>query len=192
MNRVVIIHGSYGTPAENWFSWLSDELRRDGHEVLAPAFPTPEGQSLNAWRAVFEKEIGSLTAQTVLVGHSLAPGFILHLLQESTAAISGTFLVSGFLGELGLDEFDPINATFVSGPFDWQRIRNNAGTIMVYNSDNDPYVPIAKGQELSKQLGVELHIIKDGGHINTSAGFKEFPQLLADIQSLLQCQDKEL
>lgn len=182
--RVIIVHGSYGNPSENWFPWLADEVRRQGHEAAIPTFPTPTGQSLATWRDVFQREIGELVPAMVLVGHSLGAGFILNLLEESDQAIAGTFLVSGFVGNLGLDEFDQVNKTFVCRDFQWERIRRTAGETHVYNSDSDPYVPLARGKEIAEALGVTLTVVPNGGHINASAGFRSFPQLLQDMTTL--------
>jgi len=184
-HRVIIIHGSYGGPSENWFPWLAHEVRRHGHEAVVPAFPTPAGQSLATWQAIFRREFGEIAPDMVLVGHSLGAGFILDLLEEAEQPVAGTFLVSGFVGSLGLDEFDLVNQTFVCRNFQWQRISRNAGDAHVYNSDNDPYVPLAKGQEIADRLGVTLTVVSNGGHINTSAGFSAFPLLLQDLTTLL-------
>jgi predicted alpha/beta hydrolase family esterase len=183
--RIVIIHGSFGTPEENWFPWLASELRSDGCRVLCPRLPTPEGQNLSSWKDAFNAEVGPLSPDTVLVGHSLGPGFILNLLQDTMQTILGTFLVSGFIGKLGIEEFDRVNESFVCRDFDWKRIKRNAGFVHVYNSDNDPYVPLERGKSLADKLGVELTILHNSGHVNLAAGFDEFPQLLHDIRALL-------
>lgn len=186
--RVVIIHGSFGNAGENWFPWLAEQVRDLGNEVVVPTFPTPEGQSLDAWRHQFDKRVGALTRNTVLVGHSLGPGFILNLLEASPIAIKGTFLVSGFLGRLGLPEFDAVNESFVCRSFDWNRIRRHAGEVHLYHSDNDPYVPLEKGQELAANLRASLTVIKGGGHINAAAGFTTFPLLLDDLTHLIRAR----
>jgi predicted alpha/beta hydrolase family esterase len=182
----VIIHGAYGAPKENWFPWLSEKLKAEGHNVSVPALPTPDGQNLSNWLNEFKRQIGELQEDMILVGHSLAPGFILNLLERSTTRVSAIFFVSGFLGKLGLKDFDPINETFVCCQFDWEKIKNNTGGIFVYNSDDDPYVPLEKGKELSQNLGVELNIIHNAGHINADAGYKKIPFLLKSINSFLQ------
>lgn len=184
--RVVIIHGAYGGPNENWFPWLLGELKAQGLEAFLPGFPTPEGQTLKAWRGLFKERVGELDSSTILVGHSLGVGFILNLLEESSFPILGSFLVSGFVGLLGLPEFDAVNASFVDRQFDWPRIKRNAGSVRVYNSDNDPYVPLSRGQEIAKHLGVELTVIQSGGHINASGGYTRFPQLAIDILGLVR------
>ena len=135
--RVVIIHGSYGNPRENWFPWLAGQVRASGDEAVLPDFPTPEGQTLRNWLAVFEKAIVKLAPDVVLVGHSLGVAFILRILERTRQPIGGCFLVSGFLGDLGLPEFDKVNADFVTAPVNWKRVRENCGEVHVYNGDND-------------------------------------------------------
>ncbi len=184
--HIVIIHGAYGSPTENWFPWLSEKLTEYGHRVSVPALPTPEGQTLSNWLTIFEEQVGRLEEDMILVGHSLAPGFILNLLERSSVKVFGVFLVSGFLGKLGIEDFDPINEFFVCGEFDWNKIKGNAGSIHVFNSDNDPYVPLRKGEELSSKLGVVLNVINKGGHINADAGYKQVPFLLDAINSILK------
>ncbi len=184
--KIVILHGSYGSPKENWFPWLANEVKTLGHKAIVPRFPTPDGQSLENWRAVFYEQVGQITSDMILVGHSLAPIFILNLLEDSNVKVRGTFLVSGFVGSLGLEEFDSINDSFTCRDFNWERIRKNAGDIYIYNSDNDPYVPLKKGEELARKLNRELTIIKKGGHINAEAGFTTFPKLLNDLKMLLK------
>ncbi len=180
--RVVIIHGSYGSAKENWFPWLGEAVRALGHHVIIPDFPTPEGQSLQRWLEVFESRVGKLSPDIVLVGHSLGAAFILRVLERTAQTITGAFLVSGFLGELGLPEFDKVNSDFVLAPVNWPRVVKNGGKIMVYNSDNDPYVPLDKGRKIAHELGVDLTIVKGGGHINAAAGYAQFPKLLDDLQ----------
>ena len=56
------------------------------------------------------------------------------------------------------------------------------GKIVVFQSDNDPYVPLEKTKQLAKSLDVELKIIKNAGHFNEKAGYIKFPELLEDIK----------
>lgn len=184
-SRVLIIHGAYGSASENWFPWLKEQVEQLGFEALTPSLPTPEGQDPDNWRRLFAEQCGPLTTGTILVGHSLAPAFILSLLEDTKVPVKGTFLVSGFLGTLGLPDFDSVNEAFTCRKFKWDLIRRNAGKIRVYNSDTDPYVPLSKGRELSRHLKTELVVIKNGGHINASAGFEVFPRLLEDLKPLL-------
>ncbi len=175
--RIIIIHGSYGSPEENWFPWLSQELELKGFSTTRPKLPTPDGQNLNTWTFSFNQQVGELDSRSILVGHSLAPAFILHVLQSLKSPIYGTLLVSPFIRKLGLPEFDKVNISFITGPFDWEKIRLNAGIVISFGGDNDPYVPQDAMKEVSDLLGVPLRIIKGGGHINTKSGYTSFPEI---------------
>ncbi|MCB0337013.1 MAG: alpha/beta hydrolase, partial [Bdellovibrionales bacterium] len=98
--------------------------------------------------------------------------------------IKASFLVAGLTGQLGLPEFDDLNRTFVSAPFQWNQIRKFAGEVFVYHATNDPYVPIEQAYEIGKGLGVQVKEIQNGGHLNAEFGYTQFEELLCDIDSL--------
>ena len=185
--RIVIVHGAYGNPDENWFPWLQDELEKLGQRVITPQFPTPEGQQLETWLQILDQAVGEYGSDIIFVGHSLGPALILRKLEQLDldSPVRGAFLVSGFLGELGLPEFDEINANFFESKFDWGKIRFNCRRFFVYNSDNDPYVPLDKGRELAEKLCTDLTVIHGAGHINAAAGYTKFEKLLSDIKLLI-------
>lgn len=178
--KAFIIHGSFGHPGENWFLWLKKELEEVDFEVFIPKFPTPEGQNLNNWLEVFREYEDKLDDNTIMIGHSLGPAFILNILERTDKQLLACFFVSGFLGLLGGD-FDEINKTFCDKEFDWEKIKHNCKKFFVFHSDNDPYVPLKKAKELAEKLNGELDVIKDGGHFNEAAGYREFPLLLRKI-----------
>ena len=119
--RVFLIHGALGNPDENWFPWIRQELENDGHEVIAPTFPTPQGQSLFAWQEVFSSY--HVNSDDVFVAHSLGPAFVLSLLEK--VSCKACFFVSGFTGFLDNETFDTINRSFVDRDFDWELIRRH-------------------------------------------------------------------
>jgi predicted alpha/beta hydrolase family esterase len=184
--RVVIVHGSYGSAGGNWFPWLALRVRELGHEAIVPQFPTPNGQNLSNWLRVFDEQVGALTRETILIGHSLGVAFILRLLERAVAPIAGAFLVAGFLGPLDLPDFDGINAEFVLPPVDWSRVKRGAKSFFVYGSDNDPYVPLTEVEGIATALGVRMVLIENAGHLNADSGFSSFPVLLVDLGTLLR------
>jgi predicted alpha/beta hydrolase family esterase len=99
--------------------------------------------------------------------------------------VKAAFLVAGFLGKLDLPDFDGINETFVCRKFDWTRIKRNAGEIFVWNGEEDPYVPLEKGQQLAQSLSVPMMLIPAGGHLNEESGYTSFPLLFEKISALL-------
>jgi len=185
--KVIIIHGAYGNPEENWFPWLKKELEKLGIEVFVPRFPTPENQILENWQNVFKDYEQHMGEDTIVVGHSLGPAFLLDVLEKHKA--KAAFFVAGFTGlftgKYADPAFDEINKTFTERTFDWEAIKNNCKKFFVYQSDNDPYVPPEKGEDLAKNLGVELNVVQNAGHFNKDAGYTKFEQLLKDLKPLL-------
>lgn len=183
MANIIMIHGAYGNPDENWFPWLKEELEKIGHKVFIPKFPTPEDQTLDSWLKAFKPYEQYLDKDTVLIGHSLGAAFILTLLETRKA--KAVFFVAGFIGDLDNPKFDVINKTFTEKEFDWQVIRQNCSNFSIYHSNNDPYVPIKKAEELSSSLGQEYMLVLDAGHFNKDSGYDEIGFLLHDLKKNL-------
>ncbi len=176
MKTVFIFHGTGGYPEENWFSWLKGEMEKNDYTVHVPQFPTPENQTLEAWFAVFEKYEGLLNDQTIVVGHSLGGSFLLRLLERIPSPIATACFVATPIGVPPVKNLEA-DKPFTGFPFDWKKIRKNAGNFMVFQSDTDPYVSLANGEEIANQLNVPLQFIPNAGHFNKAAGYTEFPLL---------------
>jgi len=177
--RVIVLHGAHGGPDTNWFPWLHAALNAEGIEVLRPRFPTPQGQSLDAWLNAYDLAARSLPlASTFLVGHSLGAAFALRLVERAAEPFDGLFLAAGFIGALGLPDYDTINHSFFAGSFDWAGIRERKGRAgRCWAGDNDPYVPLSRSQDVADCLKTPLEIVPGGGHLNSETGFDAFPQL---------------
>lgn len=185
MTNIIIIHGTGGNPNGNWFPWLKSELEKLDCRVFVPKFPTTENQSLENWLKAFKDYEQYLDENSIVVGHSLGPAFLLNVLENLKRPIKSAFFVAGFTGLLGNAEFDELNKTFVTKEFDWAKIKNNCKRFYVINSNNDPYVPLEKGKSLAKNLGTELIILKNAGHINKEAGYIKLDFLLEKIKNEL-------
>jgi uncharacterized protein len=183
--NVIIFHGTTGNPEENWFPWLKRELEKKGIEVVVPKFPTPEGQSLKAWLAVFEEYENKVNEETVMVGHSMGPGMILRLLEKRDKPIKQAILAAPFYKMIGNEYFDNLNKTFIEHPFDWGKIKGKAKQFVVLAGDNDPYVPVEQTKFIAEKLGADFKLIKNGGHLNASAGFLKFEEVLREIVLLI-------
>lgn len=177
-----IFHGTNSNPEQHWFRWLQEKLEERGFEVFVPDFPVRGGQSLENWLDVFELYEDKVDEDTIMVGHSLGATFILDLLDIKSFEIEAAFLVSGFVGALGLEEFDPLNQTFAEREFDWEAIKQRCGEFFIFHSVDDPYVPEEKSRELQENVGGERFLKQDAGHFNTDSGYTEFPELLNLIE----------
>ena len=179
--KFFIIHGSYGNPNENWFPWLKERLEQLGHTVFIPKFPTPKNQTLESWMKVFE--VHQIDKETVFIGHSLGPAFILSVLEQLNCKIKACYFVAPFLGLLNNKEFDDINRTFTTKEFDWEKIKENCEKFICFGSKDDPYVPVEKINEFANKLEAKLILRGNAGHFNSSSGYIRFEELLQHVTS---------
>lgn len=179
MTNIFIIHGKENTPEGNWFPWLKLEMEKLGHQVFVPKLPTPEGQTLEEWTAVFEKYEKFLTPDSIVIGHSLGVPFLLNVIEKMPVAAA--FFVAGFVD----NPIDPSVETFC-GPFDWEKIRANCQKFYVFCSDNDLYFAPEKGEELVRRLSAERIFVKGAGHFNLESGYDKFPLLVEKLKEVLQ------
>lgn len=184
VENAFIIHGSFGSPDENWMPWLKKKLERNGIEVYSPQFPVEERQSLRSWLNEFENYKQHLRGGTIMIGHSLGPAFILRVLERTNAKIMAAFLVAPFTREIRIPKYDEVNKTFLDREFDWDTIKAHCGEFFVYGSDNDPYVKMSQETFVAEKLGAMFRMIPGAGHINEASGYKEFKELYDDIALL--------
>ena len=177
MKTAFIFHGTEGYPEENWFPWLKDELETRGYEVIVPQFPTPENQTPETWFKVLHPYLGKINSETIIFGHSLGGAFLLHVLQSLEQPIAQSVFVAAPVGVKPIKNWET-DKPFLEKPFDWETIRANCGKATVFHTDNDPFMTPKNGEELSKLLGVQLKMIPGAGHLNATAGYTEFPELL--------------
>jgi predicted alpha/beta hydrolase family esterase len=182
MEKVFLIHGWEGTPTNNWFVWLGDELKKLNLEVLAPAMPNADYPKKIEWVDYLNNFIGEEKSKVHLVGHSLGCIAILRYLESKPDIKAGlVVLAAGFSESIGFD----IIENFFDKPLDYELVKNKAEKFAVINSDNDPYVPLSFGELMSDKLGAELIIVKNGGHLNSDDGFRQLPQALEVFKEFL-------
>lgn len=182
MKNVIIVHGAFGLPDENWIPSVRSQLEERGYDVTVPTFPTPKGQNYENWMSVMQPHLDSIGPETILIGHSIGATFLLSVLEKIDVKVKKAILASGFVGpfegDFADETFDKINKTIAERDFDWEKIKNSAVVFAVLHGVDDPYVPPEKPEFLSDKLGCAVEWIENGGHLNQSAGFTTFPRLL--------------
>lgn len=178
MYDTLIIHGSLGSPFGNWFPWLTRSLEQRGRKVLVPQFPVGDLQNLANWSTVLDTYRSFLAPEVTVYAHSLGPAFIANYAPQHGLIIQKAVLVVPFHAMIGITEFDAVNRSFmeiVGGP---AQLRNVCDDITCVFSDNDPYVPRSDCESFVHAVDGTPIIVPNGGHLNSDAGFTEFPLLL--------------
>lgn len=90
MENYFIIHGSFGSPFGNWFSWLQDFITTDGKQVYVPQFPIGVVYQNYENRSKLLKyylDLGLINEKTTMIAHSIAPVFVSKFLVESRVKV---------------------------------------------------------------------------------------------------------
>ena len=180
MMNYFIIHGSFGSPFVNWVPYLRKEIENRGLEVYTPDFPTGVGyQNYENWSKLMKVylDAGLINENTVLLAHSIAPVFVCKFLIEYKVRVKRLVFVCGFNNYFGInEEYDAVNRTmFLDNLSD---IKNYCSDIVCYYSKNDPYVSYDAEKSFADTIATDIHIIEDGGHLNSESGYAEFDELL--------------
>jgi predicted alpha/beta hydrolase family esterase len=61
------------------------------------------------------------------------------------------------------------------------KAKSRCKSFIVINSDNDPYVPIEKGEILRDKLDAKFIILHGAGHINEGSGNFELPIVVEEL-----------
>ena len=170
MPKAILIHGNGGcTAADIWLPWLERELRALGLDVINHTFPDNVKARATVWLPYLE----SLDADenTILIGHS--SGAVAAMRYAETHPLLGSVLVGVCHSDLG----DPGEAAsgYYRDPWQWQRIRDHQQWIAIFNSSDDPHIPIAEPRHVAAQLKCSYFEFTDRGHFNSS---REFPEAL--------------
>ncbi|HEY5152486.1 MAG TPA: alpha/beta fold hydrolase [Candidatus Saccharimonadales bacterium] len=180
MKTVLIIHGIGGRAGIHWQQWLHNQLEEQGYKVLMPGLPEPDHPDRKTWLAAIKQTVAGVNlGQLTIVGHSLGATTALDFIEQADGKVNRLLSVSGFAQDYGV----AINSYFLSEkPIDFKKVGDKLRWAAVVYGDNDPYVPQDALKYVADSLGVQPLVIPDGGHLNTEAGFTEFPQLIEMLQ----------
>ncbi len=185
--NVLLVHGSMGSPYENWFPWLELELRKENVNCIVPTFPTPIGQDYATWKKLLDYYVDAkaITRDTILIGHSCGSVFLVHYLLESKIQVAGLICVSGYNNFISGNEFmDNLNNSFY--------IDNNsinvsefANKVISYYGCDDPFIPQQYLSQFAKSVGGISIPISNAGHFNSQSGYNECKPVLDSVKDII-------
>ncbi len=177
-----MVHGLGGSPNGGWRPWLMGELAKLDIYAASLSMPDSDHPSLQAWveeirRHVEEGPIGPV----YLVGHSLGVPAILRYIETSNMKrIGGIVLVSG----PSVPTKKKLAAEFLEEPFDFAKILKRTKNCVVIHGSNDPVVSVDQAHFLAESLDTKAVLVKNGGHLNGSAGVTKLPQCLKALNQM--------
>ena len=181
MDNYFIIHGSFGNPYSNWFSWLHDFIETEGKQVYTPDFPIKVGyQNYENWSKLLKYylELDLINENTTIIAHSIAPVFVSKFLTQNKIKVKKLIFICGFNDYLGInEEYDAVNESMY---FDnLEKIKEYANEIICFYSDNDPYVKYEVEKDFANKVATEQIILPGAGHINSESGYDTFEEIVS-------------
>ena len=176
--KVIIIPGNGNTDINDiWFPSVKQALEKKSIEVIAHNMPDPELARKDIWLPYIKNELKA-DENTIAIGHSSGAVALMRYLE--TSKLLGAILIGASHSDLGY-ESEKLSGYF-DIPWEWETIRSNAGWIIQYASQDDPYIPIAEARLIHEKLNTEYHEYTDQGHFGDGEGLKkDFPELVNDI-----------
>lgn len=155
---------------------MERELTALGVDVINHTFP----DNIKARAEFWLPHLEALDAdeETILIGHS--SGAVAAMRYAETHRLLGSILVSVCHTDLG-DSFEAASGYYVA-KWDWQRIRDHQQWIAIYNSTDDPHIPIAEPRFIASQLRCSYFESTDRGHFTDQ---REFPEVVDFIRRKL-------
>lgn len=180
--RAAFFHGTNDGPEANWYPWLVQQLESKGYEVFAPLLPNNHKPNRKVYE-LFLKDSQWDFSDNVLFGHSSGATTILNLLQADWfPRVKACVLVSTFLNEKWTRNADWVEP----GQFDNlflpqykpRELMRKCQNFYFVHSDDDPFCDIEDAKLLCAELGGTFTTIKNGHHLGSTWGKKEFPELV--------------
>lgn len=138
-----------------------------------------ENQNYENWSKLLKYyvDLGLITENTIIIGHSIAPVFILKFLIENKIKIKKLISVCGFNNYLGINkDYDAVNESMYLNNI--EEIRNYVKDIVCFYSDNDPYVKYEVEKDFADKISTESILIPNAGHINSESGYDTFEEIV--------------
>lgn len=176
-----IIHGSFGSPFGNWFSWLQNFIESEGKEVYVPHFPIGVGyQNFENWSKLLKTylDLGLINENTTIIAHSSAPVFISKFLIHNNIKVKKLIFVCGFNNyTIGDPDYDAVNYPMYLDNL--SEVKQYTNEIICFYSDNDPYVKYEAEKEFADSVATEQILMPGAGHINAESGYDTFEEIVS-------------
>lgn len=178
MKQAVLLHGIGGNDTDYfWFADTKQFLESKGFDVWWPQLPNTNAQQLDTAAAFLEEHMPSLDGESVVIAHSSGCPLIMHLLDVSMLHVGTVVLVAGYYQSIN----EVSDRMLPAEGFDFDRIRCAADTIVLINSDNDPWgCDDSQARPVADALEAEFVLAKGQGHMGSLSfdqPYREFPLL---------------
>ncbi len=178
--KVLLVHGWGGSNFPHWQSWLASEIAKDYGTVSFLKFKDLDFPKIDEWERELLEHINDFKPDIVIC-HSLANTLWFHLCNKKKIPkeIKKLYLVAPPSMNCNLEELSTFFPVVAPKNLFAQKS-------LLVTSTNDPYMNVDEANELQKELGIDMNMLEDAGHINAESGFGEWPWILNEIKKGLE------
>lgn len=186
--KVVTVPGFHGSDANHWQTWLEQHIpnseRVEGIDWAQPQIFT--------WANAIENHIDATPERVILVAHSFGCLASALVASRHPEKVAGLILVAPASPQR-FSLTGPIGVNFgsesdISSYLPKQRLQTLG---LLVASTNDPWMEFGQSEEFGRQWGMALYNAGDAGHINSAAGYGEWP-LIKELVTVMQASVKTL
>ncbi|QHH92842.1 serine hydrolase family protein [Acinetobacter gyllenbergii] len=187
-NSVFILHCENADPEQHWYAWLEQQLKSEEIRVERVFLADANHPEAEIWQTCLEAQLKGLNEQSIVVAHGLScvavAKFLAKKLKQTT--LKAGIFIAAFNDPI--PQHPEFNSLLEHSPFESGLLRANIQRRLVFFSSNDPVIPVPLTFKFSNLLNAQLIEVAQAGHFRAQDGFKEFPELLQALQTLLKAE----
>lgn len=185
--QVLIVAGVGGSGDGHWQTWLEKQLSAINPSAVSRVTQEWHRPVFRVWRDQVITALTAIEDQVLLVAHSfgcLVSAGVLLAAPELHHKIAGVLMVApanpqrfsrdGLQGMCQYGEEDLVETLNHPLPSNLP--------IMLWASQNDPWLSLAQAKYWAKTWGADLHNLGDVGHVNIASGFGAWPTVLTQVR----------
>lgn len=150
--------------------------------------PNSGEPKIETWVSKLSEVVGSLDEETYFVGHSIGCQTILRFLEKQNTKVGGAVFVAGWfdLENLEDEESREIARAWIQTPIDLEKIKQVLPKSVLIISDNDPYGAFEENKNKFAELGAEIVVMPNSGHLTAEDGFDKLPEVLEGLIGMME------
>ncbi|WP_084659895.1 RBBP9/YdeN family alpha/beta hydrolase [Vibrio sonorensis] len=175
MATIILSPGYTNAGPEHWMTFIE----RKYQNIVRVEQKDWECPKREEWIAGLEHCISSIEGDIVLVGHSCGANVIAQWAEKhDSSRVKAALLVA----PADIDAEKAISEIQVQRPMATQKLPFKS---LIVCSDNDEHMSLSRSKETAEQWGSDIVVKKGASHFHTDAGYGDWPEGEAMIESLI-------